>query len=111
MTTSILERLGYRVTSVTDSAAAMRLFSASSQAFDLIITDQTMSEMTGIEFARKALGVRKDMPILVCTGYSETVSLETAKEAGIREFVMKPITRKQMTEAIRRAMNKGETAG
>lgn len=100
----MLERLGYRVTSITDAMDAIRVFSESPDSFDLILTDQTMPEMTGIELAEKVLSIRESMPIILCTGYSETISPETAKAAGIREFVMKPITKKEMSHAIRRTL-------
>lgn len=110
MTASILERLGYRVTSATDSLDAMRLFSDSPQSFDLIVTDQTMPELTGVELAGKALSIRKDVPILLCTGYSEMVSPETAQAAGIRGFLLKPIRKNQMAQAIRRVLNNEKTS-
>ena len=75
-------------------------------AFDLIITDQTMPEMTGVALAREVLAVRKEMPIILCTGFSETVSPEKAAKAGIRAFVMKPVTKKDMAQAIRRVLER-----
>ena len=70
-----------------------------------------MPDMTGIALTKEVLAVRTDMPIILCTGYSETVSPEKAKEAGIREFVMKPVTKKEMAQAIRRVLEQGEDAG
>ncbi len=64
--------------------------------------------MTGITLAQKMLKVRKDIPIVLCTGYSETVSAEKAQEVGIREFVMKPVVRRELAETIRRVLD-GET--
>ncbi len=61
--------------------------------------------MTGVTLAQKMLRVRKEMPIILCTGYSETVSAEKAKEVGIREFVMKPVVKKELAETIRRVLD------
>lgn len=104
MATIMLERLGYRVTAVTNSNKALNVFSEAPHTFDLVITDQTMPEMTGLALASKFLGVRKDLPIILCTGFSETVSPEKAKEAGIREFIMKPVTKREMAQAVRRVL-------
>lgn len=109
ITKLMLERLGYRVTSATNSIIAMRLFITSPNAFDLIITDQTMPDFTGIELAREVQSIRKNMPVILCTGYSETVSPEIAQEAGVCQFLMKPIRKRQMAQAIRRALDKRET--
>ncbi len=72
--------------------------------FDVIITDQTMPNMTGVALAKEVLSVRKDMPIILSTGYSESVSPEKAKEIGIREFMMKPVKKKEMAKVIRRVL-------
>lgn len=110
MIVPMLERLGYRVTSATDSVIAMRIFITSPEAFDLIITDQTMPDFTGIEFAREVRCFRKDLPVILCTGYSEIVSSQIAKEAGVAEFLMKPIRKKQMAQAIRRVLDNQKTS-
>lgn len=108
MAVPILERLGYQVTSATDSIVAMRIFITSPDAFDLVITDQTMPDFTGIELAREVRHIRKDLPVILCTGYSEMVSPEIAEEAGVAEFLVKPIRKEQMAQAIRRALDKGK---
>jgi FixJ family two-component response regulator len=64
-----------------------------------------MPGVTGLALARKILGVRKEMPVILCTGYSETVSAEKAKKVGIREFAMKPLVRKELAETIRRVLD------
>ncbi len=100
-----LERLGYRVTAFTDSLEALRLFSADPSAFDLVIADQTMPGLTGINLARKLLALRDTIPIILCTGHSDSVSPEKAHEAGIREFLLKPLERKELSAAIRRVLD------
>jgi PAS domain S-box-containing protein len=108
MTKTMLERIGYHVTALTDSSEALEVFTGNPDGFDLVITDQTMPGMTGIALAKEVLAVRKDMPITLCTGYSETVSPEKAKESGIREFVLKPVAKKEMAQVIRRVLEQRE---
>ncbi len=105
MATAMLEGIGYLVTAFTDSSEALKIFTGNPDGFDLLITDQTMPDMTGIALAKEVLAVRKDMPVIICTGYSETMSSEKAKDAGIREFILKPVTKKEMAQAIRRVLD------
>jgi PAS domain S-box-containing protein len=107
---TMLERLGYTVDPQTDSAQALRNFAEQPDAFDLVITDQTMPKMTGVTLAEKLIQIRPDIPIILCTGYSDLVSRETAKARGIRELVMKPVARKEMAEVIERVMGRKEPA-
>ncbi len=101
----MLERLGYEVTAVTASTEAWRIFLGDTMRFDLVITDQTMPGMTGTMLAEKILGVRKDMPIILCTGHSDTVSPEKAQTLGIKAFVMKPVVSGDLARTIRRVLD------
>jgi PAS domain S-box-containing protein len=101
---SMLERLGYNVVVQTDSAQALRDFAEHPGEVDLVITDQTMPKMTGVALSEKFLQIRPDIPIILCTGYSDLVSEETARAKGIRELVMKPLARKEMVEVIHRVL-------
>jgi PAS domain S-box-containing protein len=102
----ILSRLGYTVFTRMSASAALELFCAQPDTFDIVITDQTMPGMTGITLAKSLLRVRPDLPIVLCTGYSDAVSQASAKTAGVREFLMKPIARQDLAEAVRRALRK-----
>ena len=73
--------------------------------FDLVITDLTMPEMTGIELAREVLAIRPDMPIIMCTGFSHLVDADSGKAAGIRAFVMKPLTKREIARTIRKVLD------
>ncbi len=101
-----LERLGYKVTTTAGSAEALAVFSKDPSRFDLVITDQTMPVMTGVQLAARILSMRSDVPIILCTGHSETVSPDQAKTMGIREFLMKPVTRQELAHAVRRALDR-----
>ena len=69
------------------------------------MTDQTMPEMTGVELAKEILAIRKDMPVVLCTGFSHTVDAEKAKAAGIKAFAMKPLTKAEIAKTIRRVLD------
>jgi len=109
MLQNMLERLGYRVTVRTSSVEALMTFRNNPDLFDLVITDQTMPGLTGLDLARRILTLRPDMPIILCTGYSTLISEEEAKGHGIREFALKPLTKKDMAMLIRRVLNPHET--
>jgi two-component system cell cycle sensor histidine kinase/response regulator CckA len=100
-----LTRLGYKVTSMTDSIGALKTFSADPAQFDLVVTDQTMPGLTGIQLARELLALRRDIPIILFTGHSETVTPEEAQTAGIREFLMKPFGKQELAGAMRRVLD------
>ena len=102
-----LQRLGYAVTGVTNSVEALEKFQSTPENFDLVITDQTMPEISGIELAKRILKIRPNIPIILNTGYSSRASEEKAKEAGIREFVMKPIDRRTLATIIRKVLDEG----
>ncbi len=97
----MLEDLGYRVIATTDSIDALRLFRENPDYFDLVITDTTMPKLNGVEFSREALKIRPDVPIIICTGYSELLDESDAISMGIKKFIMKPFSVKSLAEAIR----------
>jgi PAS domain S-box-containing protein len=96
----LLSRLGYEVVTRTSSLEALEAFRANPDRFDLVITDQTMPRMTGIELAQEMLRIRPEVPIILCTGFSEAVTPEKAKSMGIREYLMKPLVMRQMADTI-----------
>lgn len=88
-------QLGCQVTARTSSREALALCPAQPDAFDPIITDYTMPEVTCVDLARQTLKIRPDIPIILCRGYSESISEEQAKKYGIREFSMEPLKGRQ----------------
>jgi two-component system, cell cycle sensor histidine kinase and response regulator CckA len=102
----LLESMGYSVVSITSSVEALQVFDAHPEKFDLIITDQTMPDMTGITLARKVLQIRPDIPIILCTGFSQQVTEKRAREMGIREFLMKPLIMKDLARTVRRLLDR-----
>jgi PAS domain S-box-containing protein len=104
----LLEKLGYIVTLKTSSLEALELFRNQAGEFDLVITDQTMPVMTGLSLAKEMLKIRPELPIILCTGYSEQVNEENAKALGIKAFLMKPIMMQEMAKVLRKVLGKGE---
>ena len=104
MVKTMLQSLGYEVASTTSSMEALALFKQDPQRFDLVITDTTMPHMPGDILAREMMTVRPDIPIIICSGHSERMSKEKAKEMGIKAFLMKPIVVRDMAEMVRRAL-------
>jgi CheY-like chemotaxis protein len=104
MGASMLARLGYEVHAVHDGLEALEAFRRNPDQFDLVITDQTMPHLTGTELANELTALKPGIPIILCTGYSEMVSRETAKDMGISEFLTKPVSRGELIESVRRAL-------
>jgi DNA-binding NtrC family response regulator len=100
-----LERLGYRVRLFADSEEALAAFRADPQGCDLVVTDQTMPHLSGMELAKAFLQIRPDLPIILSTGYSSQASEEDALRAGIRRFIMKPLNISQLATAIREILD------
>lgn len=100
-----LEKLGYRVTAVTDPVEALKILSSDPSRFDLVITDQSMPSMSGMTLAKKAITVRPGIPIILCTGHSLTASPAAAKTAGVKEFLAKPVSRQELARVIRHVLD------
>ncbi len=101
----MLENFGYKVTARTSSIEALEVFRNNPQGFDLVITDQTMPNITGRDLAKEIMSIRSDIPIILCTGFSEQIDEKKAKEIGISAFVMKPIVMREMANTIREVLD------
>lgn len=97
----MLSRLGYEVVSTTDGQDALDRLRDNPQAYDLLITDQTMPHMTGADLIRAARQIRPDLPTVLCTGYSHVMNAEKAHDLGVDAFLMKPLEFPELTELIR----------
>ena len=100
VTKKTLEQMHCQVSDFGDSTEALAVFKADPAAYDIIFTDQTMPKLTGYELARQVLTIRPDMPIILATGYSETVDKTKAEQAGIKQFIMKPFDIQTLTETL-----------
>jgi PAS domain S-box-containing protein len=102
---NMLRHLGYKVTVVMDSQEALKLFSENPSQFDLVITDQTMPFKTGEDLGKEVMRKRPDIPVILCTGYSDLISPEKATVMGFRGFIMKPFTVREGAELVRRVLD------
>jgi CheY-like chemotaxis protein len=102
----LLTASGYQIVAMTDSIEALKLFSTNSERFDLIITDQTMPELTGKDMIQELKKIRADIPTILCTGFSNKIDEELAKQLGIDAFMMKPIDLPNLLQTIRRVLEK-----
>jgi CheY-like chemotaxis protein len=100
-----LERLEYEVEVRTDPEDAIALFRASPERFDLVITDTTMPKMTGDRVARELMKIRKDVRIVICTGFSDRVDEEKAREMGVHAYMMKPFDLSTLAHTVRKVLD------
>jgi PAS domain S-box-containing protein len=101
----ILEQYGYHVTTQKNSLEALELFRSKPNDFDLIISDVTMPHLTGDRLALEIIKIRKDIPILLCTGFSNILSNEKLKNIGIKGLLMKPISKKELILKVREVID------
>lgn len=101
----MFESLGYKTESRTSSIEALEAFRSSPDKFSLVITDQTMPNMTGLQLAKEIREIKPGMPIILCTGFSESVNEENFRSMGISAFVMKPVVRKEIARIIREVLD------
>ncbi|MGE4558744.1 MAG: ATP-binding protein [Desulfobulbus sp.] len=101
MRARMLSYLGYRVLPAISPEQALGYFSRGGEKIDLVVTDHTMPRMTGLQLAREIMANHPNMPIILCSGYSEAVTLDEALEAGVRRFLAKPVDMRMLAIAIR----------
>ena len=102
--TTALNNLGYDVTAFEDSLQALEEFKENSEAYDVVIVDQMMPNLTGDELAKEILAVNPNVPIILCTGFSDTMTREKALKCGFRDYLQKPIDLKTLAASMRRAL-------
>ncbi len=105
MEKQVLERLGYKVTTCISSIEAVEIFCSNPYKFDLVITDMAMPDLPGDKLSCELTQIRPDIPILLCTGFSETMSEEKTASSGIKGFLMKPIIMKDLSQKIREVLD------
>jgi PAS domain S-box-containing protein len=102
---NMLEKLGYRVEARTQPVEALEVFRAAPDKFDLVISDMTMPNMTGDILATELMKIRPDLPVIICTGYSERIDDQGAQELGIKGLMMKPFTIRSLSKTVRNALD------
>lgn len=111
MTQNMLERLGYWAETRLNPAEALELFQSKPHEFDLVMTDMTMSQMTGVKLSEKLKDVRSDIPVVICMGHSSLIDEERAKQMGIAAHVMKPFAKQGIAKTIRKVLDIKESSG
>lgn len=106
MLKKMVEHIGYRVTAYNCSKEALKAFHSCPEKFDLVLTDMTMPNISGIQLAKKILEIQKNTPIILCTGYNDQGIESKAKALGISEYILKPVIMSELAKAINRALNK-----
>ncbi len=101
----MLSALGYQVTAMSNSHEALKLFSANQDYFDVVITDQTMPELSGQELVAEMRKLRPDLPLIICTGYSSKMDEKKAQKLGINAFCMKPLDLTELSHKLRQVLN------
>jgi CheY-like chemotaxis protein len=101
----LLSTLGYQVCMMTDSAEALKMFAANADRFDLIISNQTMPNLTGKDLIAEIKKFRADIPTILCTGYSSKIDEEEAAKLGISAFMMKPLDLPHLSQTIRQVLD------
>jgi len=100
-----LELLGYQVTTKTNSMEALELFRSQPDMFDIVISDQTMPDLTGDQLAKNLMEIKPNIPIIICSGYSSKIDAETAGVIGIKAFLMKPVNQREFANTIRQVLD------
>jgi PAS domain S-box-containing protein len=101
----MMEYLGYQVTGHTSSLDALEAFQENPDGFELVITDMEMPNMTGDKLSVELTKIRPDIPVLLCSGFRETMTREKAASLGIKNFLLKPISIKNLSQKIREVMD------
>ena len=101
----MLTEMGFDVTMETSSIGALAKIQADPDYFDLLITDQTMPGLSGVELILKAHEIRPELPTILCTGYSSKISEEDAARYGIQAFCMKPLEMQALQQVVRKTLD------
>jgi CheY-like chemotaxis protein len=102
----MLISLGYNVSIRTNPLEVLEAFRSDPYSLDLLVTDMTMPDLRGDELAKQLLAIRPDLPIILCTGFSELMNETLAKKMGIGEFIMKPYTKQKLAKAVRNLLGR-----
>ena len=101
----MLVRLGYHIVVSTDAQHALDIFKKDSEAVDLVITDMNMPHLTGVQLAEKIMDIRPDLPVIICTGFSEQINRKKAADIGVKGVLMKPVDRSDLAKMVRQALD------
>ena len=101
----MLTRRGYHVTPVGGSLEALQIFRENPGDFDLVLTDMTMPKMTGERLSNEIKTIRPDIPIVLCTGYSDKLAGKNAVDLGLAGLLMKPVDQAELVKVVRQVLD------
>ena len=110
MGSQMLERFGYQVITKTNPTEALALFKAEPDKFDLVITDMAMPQMAGDRFAQELMQIRKDIPVILCTGHSARINEDRANAMGLAAYVMKPMVTRDFAITVRKVLDEAKNS-
>ncbi|MCP3901481.1 MAG: response regulator, partial [Desulfobacteraceae bacterium] len=105
MEEEMLERLGYQITSLHNSLEALKIFKANPDQFDMVITDMSMPNISGDKLATELIKIHPTIPIIICTGFNDTMTKQKAESLGVKGFLFKPIIMKKLSQKIREVLD------
>ncbi len=106
----MLERLGYKVSARSNSLEALETFNSNPEGYDLVISDMTMPNLTGDQLAQKLMSIRSDIPIIICTGFSERINKKQAEANKVKGFLMKPVVKSEMAQMVRKVLDEAKVS-
>ncbi len=101
----MLKRLGHQVAAASNATEALELFSSDTESYDLVITDISLPDMTGIELAREIIKIRPNTPVIACSGHEPSSIHEESSSAGIRAYIKKPYSKQEVADKINRVLD------
>jgi CheY-like chemotaxis protein len=101
----MVKRLGYRTTSFTSNVDALAAFRADPTRFDLVITDMNMPHLNGMQLVKELIAARPDIPIIICTGFSERVNYQKAEAMRVKGLLLKPVGMMDLAHKVREVLD------
>ena len=101
----MLDRLGYRVKSMTNPKSALNIFAKDPFEYDLVVTDKIMPKMSGFELAQEMKNIRRDIPVILCTGFHRTDDIKNAELIGISDIIIKPVIAAELSDKVSNVLN------
>ena len=99
-----LQKLGYQVTGETQSVSALEKFKEDPEQFDVVVTDQTMPNLTGLSLAQELWKIRPDLPVIISTGFSEQITSDSVADLGFQTLLNKPYAGSELAKAIKQSL-------
>jgi CheY-like chemotaxis protein len=103
--TQVMNQWGYKTTAFSNSQEALEAFRNHPDEYDLVVSDMAMPKLTGLQLGLKIKEIREDIPIIICSGFSENISHEKARQNGFQAFIMKPVIMSELAEIIRSVLD------